>query len=49
MENDKNEASTNSNASLAKYLPFSTMLVTSSSKLGRIMSYILYLLPNRGI
>lgn len=31
------------------HAPFSTMWVTSSSRLGRIMSYILYLLPNRGI
>ena len=48
-KNDKKDESTNSNANFKKYLPFSTMLVTSSSKSGRIMSYILYLLPNRGI
>ena len=48
-KNDKKDESTNSNANFEKYLPFSTMSVTSSSKFGRIMSYILYLLPNRGI
>lgn len=48
-KNDRKDESTNSNANFEKYLPFSTMSVTSSSKFGRIMSYILYLLPNRGI
>lgn len=34
---------------LTWHAPFSTICVISSSRFGRIMSYILYLLPNRGI